>query len=166
MTDYKIGYGKPPKATRFKRGRSGNPKGRPKGSSNLATDLAEELNEMTTIDVDGRPRRVTKRRAWVKTLLDQALDGDVRASNAILAAHPRAATEPVDIIDEAVEPDETKILRRLAPRLLRSISTKRTKEPDAFFCQKTRRGSQNFWVNCSRFQVGNTTIGSMQFCFI
>jgi hypothetical protein len=31
---YCIGYGKPPKRTRFKRGTSGNPKGRRKGSRN------------------------------------------------------------------------------------------------------------------------------------
>ena len=28
--DYEIGYGKPPKQTRFKPGQSGNPRGRPK----------------------------------------------------------------------------------------------------------------------------------------
>ena len=31
---YEVGYGKPPQATRFQPGKSGNPKGRPKGSRN------------------------------------------------------------------------------------------------------------------------------------
>ena len=31
---HEVGYGKPPKAHRFKPGRSGNPRGRPKGSRN------------------------------------------------------------------------------------------------------------------------------------
>ena len=31
---YEVGYGKPPKSTQFKPGRSGNPKGRTKGSRN------------------------------------------------------------------------------------------------------------------------------------
>jgi hypothetical protein len=30
--NYKIGYGKPPKHTQFKKGQSGNKKGKPKGA--------------------------------------------------------------------------------------------------------------------------------------
>src|SRR5260221_37785 len=32
---HEVGYGKPPKATRFRKGRSGNPKGRQRGDKNL-----------------------------------------------------------------------------------------------------------------------------------
>ena len=31
--DYQVGYGKPPRHTRFRRGASGNPRGRPRGAS-------------------------------------------------------------------------------------------------------------------------------------
>ena len=45
---YRVGYGKPPKRTRFKKGHSGNPKGRKKGSRNrvnhrLAMDKLVEI---------------------------------------------------------------------------------------------------------------------------
>src|SRR5262249_42455656 len=77
MTGYKIGYGKPPKGTQFKKGTSGNPKGRPKGSLNLSTDLAAELSEQITLREGGRSRRVSKQRALIKSLLSKALQGDV-----------------------------------------------------------------------------------------
>ena len=41
----KVGYGNPPQHTRFKKGQSGNPRGRPKGTLNLATVLARTLRE-------------------------------------------------------------------------------------------------------------------------
>ena len=51
--EYEVGYRKPPKTTRFKAGKSGNPKGRPKGSTNLATDLSAELSEQITVREGG-----------------------------------------------------------------------------------------------------------------
>jgi hypothetical protein len=39
---YEVGYGKPPASTRFRKGQSGNPKGRPKGSRNRLPAMNEE----------------------------------------------------------------------------------------------------------------------------
>jgi hypothetical protein len=39
---YEVGYGKPPAATRFQKGQSGNPKGRPRGSRNRLPAMDEE----------------------------------------------------------------------------------------------------------------------------
>ena len=123
MTTYKVGYGKPPKAKQFKRGRSGNPKGRPKGSLNLATDLTAELGEHITVREDGRSRKVSKQRALIKSLMAKALQGDVRATAALLALYARVITEvPED--QEPIHTEELQILRRFAPRLLKSIVSK------------------------------------------
>ena len=43
--DYEIGYGKPPKARQWKKGQSGNLKGRPKTRSDLIQDAAAILSE-------------------------------------------------------------------------------------------------------------------------
>jgi len=121
MSTYKVGYGKPPKARQFKRGKSGNPKGRPKGSLNLATDLTAELGEHITVREDGRPRKVSKQRALIKSLMAKALQGDVRAMTSLLALYARVITEPPDD-DQPLDTDELQVLRRFAPRLLRSVN--------------------------------------------
>jgi len=120
MSDYKIGYAKPPKSGQFKRGKSGNPKGRAKGSLKLATDLAAELNEQITVREDGRARRVSKQRALIKSLMAKALQGDIRANAAILALYARVLTDFPDDQDSVVHDDELQIVRRFAPRLLKS----------------------------------------------
>jgi Family of unknown function (DUF5681) len=120
MSEYKTGYGKPPKSGQFKRGKSGNPKGRPKGSLKLATDLAAELNEQITVREDGRARRVSKQRALIKSLMAKALQGDIRANAAILALYARVLTDLPDDQESVVHDNELQIVRRFAPRLLKS----------------------------------------------
>jgi hypothetical protein len=122
MSQDKVGYGKPPKIGQFKKGKSGNSSGRPKGRLNLATDLTAELGEQITVREGGRPRRVTKQRALIKSLTAKALQGDVRATAALLALYARVITEAPEDQNDPIDSDEFQILRRFAPRLLKSIA--------------------------------------------
>src|SRR5262245_66242274 len=76
--DYKVGYGKPPCQTRFRKGRSGNPNGRAAGDKNLSTLLNEALNERVVVNENGRRRKITKRKAIVKQLVNLSANVDQR----------------------------------------------------------------------------------------
>lgn len=84
MADYEVGYGKPPHHSRFKPGKSGNPKGRPRGSLGLRSELRSELNQLVTIVENGKSRRLPKRRIVIKSLVAKAAKGDVRAAERLL----------------------------------------------------------------------------------
>lgn len=74
--EYEIGYRKPPKATQFKKGTSGNPKGRPKGSVNLAALVRRVFERKVTIQQNGRMRKVTVSEAMLTRLIGKAITGD------------------------------------------------------------------------------------------
>ncbi|MEO1169457.1 MAG: DUF5681 domain-containing protein [Pseudomonadota bacterium] len=82
--DEDIGYGKPPKHTRWKKGQSGNPRGRPKGSRGLKTDLHAELVSHMEIQMNGKRVSGTKQQLMLKTLTARAAAGDVRAIKALI----------------------------------------------------------------------------------
>lgn len=88
--DFEVGYGKPPIAKRFQPGKSGNPRGKTPGTRNLNSDLLDELREIIPIREGGRELRVSKQRAFVKTLVAKALKGDGRASAVLVGLCAKA----------------------------------------------------------------------------
>ena len=108
--DYKIGYRKPPKGTRFKQGTSGNPNGRPKGSRNFKTDVKETLESPVHFQANGQTKTIPTRRAALERLRVKALKGDARSLDRLLELAriyddddiPDTATSVLAPSDEAI----------------------------------------------------------------
>lgn len=80
----KVGYKNPPKHSQFKKGQSGNPKGRPKNGRGLKTDLKAELIGKMKIRVNGEDISGTKQQLMLRTLTVRAASGDISATRILI----------------------------------------------------------------------------------
>lgn len=79
-----VGYGKPPKKSQFKKGQSGNSKGRPKGAKSLKTAVQNELGGKIKLTQNGKVKEVTKLEAFLMRLVKDAFEGKPRAQSDVL----------------------------------------------------------------------------------
>lgn len=79
--DYDVGYGKPPKHTRWPKGKSGNPGGREKGHKGLKTDLEAAVNAIQTIEnkLTGRKTKGTNQWHSLQRPAERSALGDLKA---------------------------------------------------------------------------------------
>ena len=114
-TPHKVGYCSPPESTRFKKGRSGNPKGRPKGTLNVRTVLANTLRERVVINEHGQRKTVTKLEAAIKQLVNKAASGDLRALRQFVDLARDAEKE------ESLSPAETQVFGEVDQKVIQGI---------------------------------------------
>jgi len=119
--NYEVGYGKPPRHTRFQKGRSGNPAGRPRGKKNLATLLSDALDQKIIVVENGRRKKISKREAIVTQLVNKSASADLKATQIVLAmlrdVETRADPGGADI--ESLTEADRQIIQRIQARIRR-----------------------------------------------
>jgi hypothetical protein len=122
-----VGYGRPPRHTRFKPGQSGTPGGRPKYTRNLKTIIQQALTGRITVREGERRRTITKLEGVVLRQVEGALKGNDRAALATL----KIAAQ-VGLLDEAdgafATPPLSPAEQQILDKLLKQASSPKSKK--------------------------------------
>ena len=114
---YEVGYGRPPEKTQFKRGQSGNPKGRPKGTKNEATILSNIFNRQIEMRDGGRIRKVSVLEGMLLRFAEDALKGNPKAATFLLNRY--GAVKGIDETPESNQDDE-----KILAEFIKSVEAK------------------------------------------
>ena len=108
--NYRVGYGRPPREHQFKKGQSGNPKGRPKGATGSKALLRKILAQQVAVNQQGEQRSITMMEANLQQLANKAVRGDHRWMRLLLEQVaeleknlPESRKKPGGLSDEAAE---------------------------------------------------------------
>ena len=100
--NYEVGFGKPPQASQYKPGQSGNPRGRPKGARNKSGDevgkkimemVLEEAQRTIRVQDGGRVRTLPVAQAIVRSVSVTAMKGQPRAQRLFIDLFSRAQAD-------------------------------------------------------------------------
>jgi hypothetical protein len=113
--DEKVGYKRPPKRTQFKKGQSGNPKGRPKKAMDIVSIVDRTLGETVAIREGDSLRHMSIKEATMFAQISKAMRGDQSAVAAImkladrhglLAAKSTMSRNPIKVAGNAMSEEE------------------------------------------------------------
>jgi len=117
--DYAVGYGRPPKATQFVPGTSGNPRGRPKGSKGVGEIFRDLFRQKISVTENGQTRKMPALVVMLRRLQNDAMRGDPKALKLFLSLADRylsvietaQVSSGLPVADEAILSQYLKDLR-------------------------------------------------------
>ena len=92
--DYAVGYRRPPKASQFMAGKSGNPRGRPKGSRPVGAVSHDIMQQKVATTEKGKTRRMSALEVMLRRLVSDAMRSDSRAMKLLLSLADRYGNSP------------------------------------------------------------------------
>ncbi|MGE0830287.1 MAG: DUF5681 domain-containing protein [Hyphomonadaceae bacterium] len=115
-----VGYRRPPRARRYPKGTSGNPRGRPKGARNLSTEIGEVLEETFPM---GKRRRVSARKAILLKQREKAFQKDTPAAKLLLdldrQREEKAQARAADAERRALDAEDKELIAAALARLVK-----------------------------------------------
>ena len=115
---YAIGYGKPPKHSRWQKGQSGNPKGRPRRNRDISALVSTLLAQRVVVRKGKTTKRMSRLDHLLHRVFENALAGDPRLIRMVLdeARKGEARVEKREPVLEAADREVIDaLLKRLAP---------------------------------------------------
>ena len=101
---YDVGYRKPPTATQFRPGVSGNPSGRRTSPPSLSQRLDRILAEKVEVSERGQSRRISREEVFLRQMVAKAIGGDRQFGRLVLEyLQRRQVAGPTDTTSQTDE---------------------------------------------------------------
>ena len=117
---HRVGKGRPPLRTRWKRGQSGNPRGRPKGRRSIGKVLHDVTEQKVTVTENGKTRRMSAFEVMMRQLAKDAMQKDQGALKLFVSMMDRYYS---DLTESAVTPEREEVLAEDREILARYLGT-------------------------------------------
>ena len=107
--DQAVGYRRPPLHSRFRKGQSGNPRGRPARGRTIPEAIRRALHSMVVVTENGERKRAPRIDVIARQVTNKAAAGDLAAVRAIVLLCPEVKEEVAPMIQLVVSDDDMQL---------------------------------------------------------